>query len=380
MADTFGLLQIPAVPVDVVSDPLGPPPADPALQKIGSFFQAVVNAYLTDAWNATTPDGDDPSADPVRTPPIKTVNTFNPEEYAFNDSDLPGLFIWRQSGATEWLAEDWTMDNTIILARWIMPGDKQEIARNRAPIANGLAKTIIHCLELDRDPSWVDPDDTDPEAATVPASANSFLLAKPTTTTPQSYSGAGLDGALGTTTLNPRLEPTIITSNAVGAYSLAAPIVITYLNWYGLELTDSFLLTHVNGGDVIGLGEDVAQVIQVDIAGQVLTTGSISIGNSIRNGRGSMILDATSATRIDLTGWKKSLLRIDQLDGDGRVLARGTYYGIDMTIDCREKRTQDDTAVGPSGTARAFTQTQVDFGIARSDGSIFEQGHKPDNS
>lgn len=153
MADTFGAISLPvAVPGT------GQPVSDPLVYHLGSFLQAIANAKATSAWQAVCP----------HSRPIENVYHHEPQEMSFNRARLPALFIWRDGGAaaTEWIAEDYLQSSENVNIVWVWPEADQEKARIRHPIANALTKALTTGIELGRDPAWVVPSDTDPDAAT----------------------------------------------------------------------------------------------------------------------------------------------------------------------------------------------------------------------
>jgi hypothetical protein len=94
MADTFGSLAYPAEPESGAL-------SDPALEKFGDFFAAVINANLGTVWQQNKP-GD---------PPVKQVLLGNPEVTTLNERDLPSLFVWRQVMHQVRETDEWYTDH-----------------------------------------------------------------------------------------------------------------------------------------------------------------------------------------------------------------------------------------------------------------------------
>jgi len=369
MADAFGLLGLPASNADV-------PVGDPALAKIGAFIQAVANAQLTTAWLALRP-----RLVPQEQPAIRTVFTHDPDELCFNEKFLPALFVYRDSGTPEQTAEDWFTETTLVRALWVFPPEPQEKQRLRTPFVNAIAKAIADALRRGRHPAWVDSGDTEPTSITVPASPNSFLLAKPTQTSSITYSGAGLDGALGAGVVSPRLNLQFLTAAATGnPYSTTAPIVATYLNALGDTVSRSLQPTLPNGPEALSLNQDVGQLVSVFVPGQNGTTGSISIGNATRNGRGSMILNRAMLERIDMRSWKRAPVAVDVVDDAGRITSKLSYPSCQMIIDVREKLARDPAITGALVDPTNQNGPGVDVTYVGNGNVVVSQQSLPDKS
>lgn len=156
MADQFGALALPHPepgPDDVVTDPF--------LRYTLSFFQAFINAKASAAWAKT-------DKAPLQFP-VKTVQAFDPTDLSFVLRELPTLYMWRQESdddASFWLAEDILVSHEQVSVLWVMPPADEEKQKKRVQFANGIRKDLIVAIELGRDPSWVVPGDTDPQAVT----------------------------------------------------------------------------------------------------------------------------------------------------------------------------------------------------------------------
>ncbi len=155
MADTFGALQLPVPEPATKAESF-----DPFLQYSLSYFQAVVNAKATDAWQKRVKGS-------AVQQPIHTVHDYDPAELSFVERDLPALYMWRSKGReTEWMASDILVAKTDISVLWIMPAIDQEKQKSRVQFVNDIHKLIASAVELGRDPSWILDGDTDPQAAT----------------------------------------------------------------------------------------------------------------------------------------------------------------------------------------------------------------------
>ena len=154
--DAFGLTPIPLAP------PEGDEPvSDPALMVLLSYLKAFLttdqNASL--AWQVK---GVSPS-----NPPVLGIFPWDPEENLFNANNLPALFLWREDGTDEWMADDYFVTSDTLKMLWVFPGPgTPENQAIRVPFANGIGKAIKVAIERGRTPSWKQPDDDDPVAET----------------------------------------------------------------------------------------------------------------------------------------------------------------------------------------------------------------------
>lgn len=153
MADTYGAIAIP-----ITVPPEGVAVGDPLLTYVGSYLQAVLNAYITTAWQSVAPT----------IPVVRTVYTSNPSDVEWNESDLPAIYLWRQQGGEEeHSAEDWYRSHDTLTFLWVPPPTPQATAGARGSIFNAIVKVIGLAIERNRDPSWVVASDVDPTAATL---------------------------------------------------------------------------------------------------------------------------------------------------------------------------------------------------------------------
>lgn len=155
MADQFGAITIP-----VAAPAAGDPAGDPCLGIILSYLQAFLqtDANLTAAWNAVAPN---PS-----TPVVKRIFAHNPADVVFSTSNIPALYMWRESGKMEQIGDDLYQDLATVKGLWVFALASQANQRPRQPIINALVKAILVGIERGRTPSWTYPGDMDPRAAT----------------------------------------------------------------------------------------------------------------------------------------------------------------------------------------------------------------------
>lgn len=359
MSDIFGAVEI---PVATTGTPIG----DPALSKVAAFIAAGLNAYASAAFDALRP----------RSTPRAVVGVFthDPAERSFNDEKLPALFVWRQSGQVADQGDYWRRSEERWSGLWIYPPDPQEKHTPRRPFTNAVAKAIDNVIERGRDPSWFDAGDTDPTAVSVTADVDSIVLASSTSTSPRSISGAGLDGVVGAASMSPRREVTVTTTAAIGAYS-TNPIVITCEDVFGNEREFSVTLS-ANGGQTIGIGEDIVRVVSIDEPAHPSTDGSISYGTAAVVGRGSVILKRANLHKLELVEWRPSNLKIDVLDAEDRPEYSRTYDALSFTLLVHERA---ETDLGDSTRFYPLDEAGrgLDFDVLE-DGRIVTSASLPD--
>lgn len=162
--DQWGAIRIPTAsgPVFVPQRtemwiaPADVPAADPALAVILDFLATflVTDRNMLAAWQ--------PVAGAAGPAIIKRIFPHNPKDVVFSTSHLPALYMWRESSTLEYAADDWARETTTVKALWVFPLAQQNNQRQRAPVANAIAKTMFVGIERGRTPSWTQPDDLDP--------------------------------------------------------------------------------------------------------------------------------------------------------------------------------------------------------------------------
>lgn len=150
-SDTFGALNFPAQipgPKDSVHDP--------ALDYIGRYLQACLNDQLGASWSAVNPGRKF----------VESIQTNSPGD-AFNERDLPALFLIRSSSFDDHVTDDWIEVTTDVSITWVPQNAVQAKRVLRYTGVNGFSKIISRALFLGRSPVWVDPLDTDPTSVTL---------------------------------------------------------------------------------------------------------------------------------------------------------------------------------------------------------------------
>lgn len=271
MADTFGslALQIPApsartdLPITIAAANVSL--ADPCLDTLNSYIQAVLNYEGNTAWEVRAPGTQIKRM-------ARFVSTNDPREGEFNDNMLPGLFLYRQKGTVSTkYADDLPATEEILILEWVFPADAQHKERARNNIINGLSKILVLALEQGVHPAWVVTSDN--------AQPTAIKLSAATPIVDTTYSGVALDGAIGGGAVNAARPVTVTTSVAVGAYNITDPIVITGTLPSGeTGFTDELILTNANGGETITGSWNFSSVQSIEVPAQALATGTLTFG------------------------------------------------------------------------------------------------------
>ncbi len=332
MSDTFGGITI---PVGVTT-----PAGDPMLGKIGAFIQAVANNYVATAYDATKMGAGMPTEQPIAT----VFAGVEPERYTFDDRQLPALFVYRKRLEFAQRTQDDEDSSGEVLALLIFPHDDYSHIQKRLSIWNAIARVIAAAFTSGLHPSWVDPDDATPGAASVLESANAIKLSVATSTSAQSYSGAALNGSVGAALMTPRREPTITTSFSAGTY--VGPAVCTYLDWADRTKSKSVALAS-DGGETLGIGEDVKQVISWSLPAQSNTSGSFQFGTNAVVGVGSDLLSQAAIKSVHLVSAELVKHNVEVLSGDDdSKFEIRKYDAIDMRLAVIEDLTVDTSDAG----------------------------------
>lgn len=152
MADTLGLLQLPALATD---NPVG----DPTLGILVSFFAQCLKNNLGTAWAKVEPGQNVVTATDIR----------DPRADGLTMNELPGLFIARAgSGETVWRASDYPCIPTKLMLWWVLPRLQVGSRRTRAPIVNAARGALEFTTEwVARTQGWIVDGDTDARASTL---------------------------------------------------------------------------------------------------------------------------------------------------------------------------------------------------------------------
>lgn len=153
MADRYGAINFPIARRGVDSSV-----ADPLLDYTLEYFQAVLNAQASAAWQSVAPG----------TRPVHTISANDPEQVDFNIKNLPTLYAWRGGGGEqppEQISEDIFFMRDQIQLFWVFPPTRQAFRSFREQISAGASKIIHTAIEQGRNPAWIVRGDTDSMAA-----------------------------------------------------------------------------------------------------------------------------------------------------------------------------------------------------------------------
>lgn len=147
----FGAVPLP-VPVPGAAETV----ADPGLDVLLAFAQAVIVARCGDAYADIAPGTGSV---------VKLTRTHNPGEIVVTERQFPGLWGWRTGGTFETIADDFDTEVSRITLLWVFAPAQAENQRVRGPIVNGIAKSLAASVLRGRDPAWVLAGDAEPQAA-----------------------------------------------------------------------------------------------------------------------------------------------------------------------------------------------------------------------
>lgn len=334
MADTFGLLELPA-PVAADDPGLGgtPVPAgDPCLAPLLAFSQAVLNAEVNAAWIQRAPSPG--NAETV----ARYTFALNPTETLFDERRVPALYLFRAGGGTfDQEAEELFFDRERLTLQWIFPpAQTLDVQRKRATIVNALSKALAMAINAGRHPAYVVAADLADTDAIKTSIATSTILA--------TYSGAALNGVVGAGVVHAPRPVSITSSAAAGAYNITDPIVVTGLLAGDVEHEESIYLTAANGAQTVTGIWNFKSVSSIAVPAQSLTTGAFLFGYaaSPEVEYGSLIKRQAGLTELKIaSGGTPKPLVIDILDDGGNVERRETYSMVEFQIDIVEQFVED---------------------------------------
>lgn len=309
------------------TSPLTEATGDPALDVWAAFLKAYVNAYGAAAWNACYPRT---NSQAELIPPIRTTHTHNPTRRTvlpFNERDFPALFIYRTGGnAPEWEWLDGRVKHDNVTALWVFPTGTQEATRIRVPFANALQALFDAGIEKMRDPSYVHPSDTDPTAATLAADTDSIKTSVATATTQQTYSGAALNGVIGSAAFVQPRAFTVTISGPTSAFVNGSTITVTGKNVLGSTFTRTITISNAVSPATFSTDYAFKQITQVVVAGQADTTGAFQFGLGAYQGRGSLVMDFTPIGFKRAGNWQVDQVEIEISSGIGDAPMKEIRY------------------------------------------------------
>jgi hypothetical protein len=320
-----------------VTDPAAVPGAgetvtDHLLDVLLAFCSAVLRAKIGAAWAAVTPGNNI----------VEAVYPFDPETESFIDKALPALFAHRIGGKPfSTLADEYGVEEDIVVLRWVFPPTAQARSRLRAPIISGWAKLLHDALYQRRDPAYVDPSDTDPLSPSHAAAPTSIALAHATSTAPQTLSGAGLNGAVGAGAISPRRGVTVTLEGSPADFVDGSTVTIVGLNGLGTTISAALTITAASVPYTMAAPCDFASVTSAALDAQATTSGSWSVGTAARAGYGSPLLESAGAMAIWPVKPPQPKPLIIKPKDSTQTLAAKTYHMIELQLGVRERLVRD---------------------------------------
>jgi hypothetical protein len=344
MADTYGGLAIP------LAAPLaGDTVTDRALSIYARYFQAVLNARAPIAWQAVHPTVTG-TMTPLANPVVRTILTHDPREVSFDEKELPALYLDRTGGERpEWKAEDYRVAPDTWRLLWVFPAAVQAAQRLRNSITNGIVKAIDRAVERVRDPAFVDPNDPDPTAATIPAAPTAIKTAAASSTSAQSYTGAALNGTVGSNAFAPGLLPTVTVGGDPTGITPGSTVTFTGLGADGSPRTSVVTLSAATGtyyGDWL-----LTQATQIDTSPQASGAATLAFGLDGFAGLGTNAIVLAGVLEIEMKAWKDFPLVVPMADGN----KPRTYAALEITFDVFERLVEDTSLLSDSTGTAQFT-------------------------
>lgn len=150
MSDTVGALTLPV--------PETTPAGDPLRAILGSYLQAAIRYYCTDAWQKIGGYNSDPCA---------RFETNDPSDNTFVAAHLPCLALYRndKNRKVVYLGNDISYRECNIVALWIPPPEPQDKNARRESFLNAIESAIMAGLTRGRVPTWIVDGDPDTSAS-----------------------------------------------------------------------------------------------------------------------------------------------------------------------------------------------------------------------
>jgi len=147
---TIGGRAVPLVGVSSKTDTV----KDYALDVVVGYLAAILRTYAESAWHSVAP------GEPI----VRRAFTHDPQEYEFNQNDLPALYMFRTGSArnAENLSEDYRIHTDGVRLFWVLPPGSPDTDRRRSPIIQAVGKLIDLKIDRVRDPCYVLANDPDP--------------------------------------------------------------------------------------------------------------------------------------------------------------------------------------------------------------------------
>lgn len=110
------------------------------------------------------------------------------------------------------------------------------------------------------------------------AVTNAIKMSIASAATPQSYSGAALNGAIGAAAMELPRTVSVTTSAHAGSYVPASTVTFTGTDKDGNAITEALALVATNGGETIVGLKGFMQITQIDVQAQNDASGAFTFG------------------------------------------------------------------------------------------------------
>ncbi len=248
------------------------------------LVKAVLNAYVTPAWNDVCPGKK----------VVETTFPFNPEWEMFRDGGLPAVYLWRNTGdAPERMGDEWREQRDFVHVRWVFPVQPQTVAKLREPIVGALTKALDRALFNTRDPAYVHPDDTDETAPTYLEELDALVTLKATSTSAQTFATTGFDGARGQASLTriPKRGVVINLRGSAASWVHGSTVVVTGEDVLGNAVVHTLTVDTSRVPGRLYTTSSLTKIVSVVVGPQADAAATFSIGLGARAGCGTSIVN-----------------------------------------------------------------------------------------
>lgn len=360
MADSYGATAIPLVP-----QPHGVPVADAALGVLLGYLRAVLGASCASAWAAVVPNK----------PVVANAFAYNPALYPLNPNDLPARYAFRGDvdGRTvgeraEDIASDYRLSKEHITLIWIYPSPQVAHIRRRDSFVNGIAKAIDAALTAGRHPSWIAANETDTDALTVAAADDAVKSQFASPTADAIYTGAALDGAVGSGAISPPRPFTVHLDGEQAAFAIGSKITVTGVNALDLTVSRTIAVTFESLPVMLSTLEEFVSILSVHVEAQLTGSGTVQFGLGARSGLGSVFLEHAGLESAEVARWQPRAIPLRT--GNGSQVQN--YDALEALLIVEELLIDDPADLpafddAPEGTGADITYTTSTGSVLQTD-------------
>ncbi len=317
MTDHFGKLYLPVPAGDMA----------PKLGVLLAFSKAVLIAQVQTAFAEAAP-----------VEPREIVHaTFaeDPRRCVFSEvRDLPALFAFEPKGEFDPgpIGDGFNRAQGKISLWWLFPPSDKERKRpmDKAPAA--MARALSAALRDGRHPSYVHASD-----AAVPGAVR-LAAAAPTVDT--TYSGAGLDGAVGSAVWT--TPGRVLLTKTAGDWDTSQPVSIVATLPDGTTHAEDLYFTSATDAETVEGAWIISAVISAFVPAQPSAVATLAIGQALAPSAdlGSSVQEHTGTHRLALTAWERRDCIIERKD-----LAALKFDGVHFEISYEETRSRTADAL-----------------------------------